>query len=437
MEEKLYEMRSNRTIIIVTLLLVTMTFRSPYTALAQSESPPNSSGLSPYWSPDVSRWESFILSAAEERNLDPDLIAAVIWKESLGRAWERGPVGAVGLMGVMPFDWRPSVNELQNPWTNIAWGSRALAHTIRDGQGDLYYALAAYNGGWDKIHLRVTRSYAADVLNHYTRAVAMRYGLPSDGDWVAIFATEGAPDPNTITVIGPQRPLARYTARPWVQANIPTVPVGIPPHSTVITCVDEYGVEYQVNVWLVAADTSPIVSSAVQTFSFPSPVDSEESEHDIPHTPTPTVPPIAAPTSVAPNAAPTQPPSPINTPTPMPTVTAVVPTLAPTLQTPPLTPTLTTTQTAQQTPCSGGPVRLSAWDLGKEWTADGWGVTIFVQGHGGDCMYTYAWEGEIKGGPMSDSMTFTVYRIGRYTIMGTASVTSADETAKTGLLLKP
>ncbi len=424
-------MRSNRTIIIITLLTVTMAFVSPYTALAQSEIPPDSSGLSPYWSPDVSRWEPFILSTAEERNLDPDLIAAVIWKESLGRAWERGPVGAVGLMGVMPFDWRPSVDELQNPWTNIAWGTRALAHTIRDGQGDLYYALAAYNGGWDKIHLRVTRGYAADVLNHYSRAVAMRYGLPSDGDWVAIFATKGAPDPNTITVIGPQRPLARYTARPWIQANIPTVPVGIPSPSTVITCVDEYGIEYQVNVWLVTADTQvdlfppAIMPSAAQTFSLPPPTDSEKSEHDIPPT-------------LSPTAAPTQPPAPINTPTPIPVVTAVVPTLTPTLQTPPLTTTLTTTQTAQQTPCSGGPVRLSAWDLDREWTADGWGATIFVQGHGGDCMYTYAWEGEVKGGPMSGPMTFKVYRTDRNAIlMGTASVTSVGETAEVGLFLKP
>jgi hypothetical protein len=166
-------MQPGRTIIAVTLLTVIMAFLFPYTVLAQSKSPPDSSGISPYWNPDVGRWESFILLAAAERNMDPDLIAAVIWKESLGRAWERGPVGAVGLMGLMPFEWRPSAEELQNPWTNVAWGARALAHTIRDGKGDLYYALAAYNGGWEKIHLRVTRGYATDVLSHYARAVAV------------------------------------------------------------------------------------------------------------------------------------------------------------------------------------------------------------------------------------------------------------------------
>jgi hypothetical protein len=172
-------------------------------------------------------------------------------------------------MGVMPFEWRPSEDELENPWVNIAWGTRALAHTIRDGKGDLFYALAAYNGGWEKIHRRATRNYAADVLRHYVRAVAMRYELPIDGNWIAVFAVEGAPSPKTITVVGPERPLARYTERPWVQADIPTVPAGVPPHSTVITCVDEQGIEYQVNAWLVAADGSPLSQTSSQATSLP------------------------------------------------------------------------------------------------------------------------------------------------------------------------
>jgi hypothetical protein len=214
-----------------------------------------------------------ILKYAEERSLDPDLVAAVIWKESRGIATARGPVGAVGLMGLMPFDWRPSAKELENPWTNLSWGARALAHTIRDGKGDVYYALAAYNGGWNQIHLRVTRRYATEVLGDYSRAVAMRYGLPEDGNWIAILAVEGMPGQNTITALGPQRPLARYTERPWIQADIPTVPVGVPPHSTVITFVDERGVEGSVYIWLVAEDGSPLMpseTSAVSSSSYAS-----------------------------------------------------------------------------------------------------------------------------------------------------------------------
>jgi hypothetical protein len=65
-------------------------------------------------------------------------------------------------------------------------------------------------------------------------------------------------------------------------------------------------------------------------------------------------------------------------------------------------------------------------------------ATIFVQGHGGDCMYTYTWEGEIKGGPMPGSMTFEIYTTDHEAvIMGTAAVTSAGETVEVGLFLKP
>ena len=251
-------MRFWRLALTSTLLTMMTVPLSPPHTLAQGGGSADDPALSPYWDPAVSRWEPIILQYAQQRGLDPDLIAAVIWKESLGEAKERGPAGAVGLMGLMPFPWRPSPEELENPWTNLFWGARALAHTIRDGGGDLFYSLAAYNGGWDRIHRPSTRRYAADVLGDYARAVARRYGLPAEGDWVAIFAVEGPPGPNTITVLGPHRPLARYTERPWNRPDIPAVPVGVPPHAVAITFVDEQGVECRVNVWLVAADGSPL-----------------------------------------------------------------------------------------------------------------------------------------------------------------------------------
>jgi len=244
-----------RPILAAALLAAITTSISPCSALAESADDPI---LSPYWHDDVIRWEPIVTHYAQERNLDPDLIAAVIWKESLGRSWEYSVVGAVGLMGLMPFDWRPSAEELENPWTNVSWGARALAHTIQAGKGDLFYSLAAYNGGWGQIHLRVTRRYATEVLGDYVRAVAVRNELPADGEWVAILAVEGSSGPQTITVIGPQRPLARYTERPCVQPGIPAVPPDAPPQATAITFVDERGVECRVNLWLVTKDGSPI-----------------------------------------------------------------------------------------------------------------------------------------------------------------------------------
>jgi hypothetical protein len=262
-------MRRWHSALAVAFLAAATVSAFPYPALAQGMGPSDDPCLSPYWDPDVSRWEPIILQYAQQRDLDPDLVASVIWKESLGRPRGRGPAGAVGLMGVMPFEWRPSAEELENPWTNLYWGARALAHTIRDGDGDLYYSLAAYNGGWEKIHRPATRRYATAVLDHYTRAIAARYELPTDGNWIAIFAVEGTSGPSTITVLGPQRPLARYTERRWVQADIPTVPVDVTPHATAITFVDDRGVECRVNVWLTTEDGIPLAFPAVQTTYFP------------------------------------------------------------------------------------------------------------------------------------------------------------------------
>lgn len=508
-------MRLWRLILAVALLTATTVLTVPYPALAQSESPPDEPALSPYWDSAVTRWDSIILRYASQRNMDPDLIAAVIWKESMGRAWERGPAGAIGLMMIMPFPWRPSAEELANPWTNVLCGTRTLAQIIGDGNGDLYYALAAYNGSWERIHRGSTRRYAASVLDHYTRAIAMQYGLPADGEWVAIVAAEGTPGPQTITVLGPQRPLARYTERPWIQADIPAIPAGTPPHATAITYVDERGVECRVNVWLVAEDGSPFVPPAKQTaFSLP-PAGYEraniEAQAPTPtltivptSTPIPTTTPSAAlnqpPT---PSAAPAQPSAPTNTPTPATTITAVVSadgaglhpfpdawwrpsqtllagtvlecighnpsfskwvyvrtvdgastgwiqtldlkidsefsglprviplsTLTLTSHTSPLTPTLSTE-------CAGGPLGLNSWDVSKVRTEHGWTATIFVEGYGGDCVYTYGWEGEIKGGPMSGSTTFEVsVKDSASAIVGTVSVTSAGETVKAGLHIK-
>ncbi len=256
-------MRPCRPCFAAVFLAATIVLLFCYPALAQNGSSPGEPRLSPYWPPAVSQWEPIILQYAQARSLDPDLIAAVIWKESLGRANARSVVGAVGLMGLMPFSWRPTPEQLQDPSTNLFWGARALAHTIRDGNGDLYYSLAAYNGGWEQIHLRVTRRYATEILDCYTRAVAARHGLPEDGDWIAIIAVEGMPGPTTVTVLGPRRPLARYTERPC-DAIVPGVPVGVPPHTTAITFVNAQGVECRVNVWLAAANGSPLMPPAAR-----------------------------------------------------------------------------------------------------------------------------------------------------------------------------
>lgn len=207
--------------------------------------------LSPYWPTAVRRWEPFILTEAERRGVDPDLIAAVIWKESNGLAYRRGPAGGAGLMMVMPkeagFAWRPTAEQLMIPEVNLFWGVRALSIIIRQSGGDLFQALAAYNGGWEQVDLRVTQRYAGAVLLEYAKAVAVRNGLPPNGYWVATVAALHSPD--VLTVIGPQRELGRYPDCP-IMAVVPDAHVEGPPTAVAFWPPDGVDLGSSVGIWI-------------------------------------------------------------------------------------------------------------------------------------------------------------------------------------------
>ena len=86
--------------------------------------------------------------------------------------------------------------------------------------------------------------------------------------------------------------------------------------------------------------------------------------------------------------------------------------------------------------CAEGPLRLEAWPLDSVWTSGGWKVTIYARAYGGDCRYTYAWEHQPLGSPTSGPVTFDVKtRTGA--MVGEVSVTSAGQSAKRGLYVRP
>ncbi|MEW5988089.1 MAG: transglycosylase SLT domain-containing protein [Chloroflexota bacterium] len=140
--------------------------------------------LSPVWRNNVRRWAVPITAVARDYGLDPDLIAAVINVESNGNEEVISRAGAVGLMGVMPagpgLEWRPAPEELTIPTMNLRWGVSILVDILRQSGGDLYAALAAYNGGWAQVNSQTPQEYAAQVLNDYGRAVAARSGVSPD-----------------------------------------------------------------------------------------------------------------------------------------------------------------------------------------------------------------------------------------------------------------
>lgn len=238
---------------VTAAVIVTLFSAQPVLARQPAQIPTAQASLSPYWPEAVQQWEDLIVQYAVERGLDPDLVAALIWKESRGRADARSPAGAVGLTMVMPYEagftWRPRAAALLDPETNVAWGTRTLATVIRQSQGDVHSALAAYNGGWERVHNAVPQNYTAEVLSEYASAVAARCGLPLSGHWVATIALVDVQARSVLTVLGPQRPLTRYSVSN-VAARIPDVVVTGAPTALVFSPPDGRGLSSQVGIWI-------------------------------------------------------------------------------------------------------------------------------------------------------------------------------------------
>lgn len=112
--------------------------------------------------------------------LDPLLVAGVIAVESSFRNHAVSPVGAVGLMQVMPATgaWfgekigQPGVrrDDLFDPELNVRLGVRYLAYLL-ERFGRLDHALVAYNAGPTKARRVLAGPAAADWLDGYPRKV--------------------------------------------------------------------------------------------------------------------------------------------------------------------------------------------------------------------------------------------------------------------------
>lgn len=102
------------------------------------------------------RHDDIIRQQAEEKNLDPALIAAVIYRESRFRPRESS-AGALGLMQLLPDTAhfiagktggsKFTTEDLATPQVNIAYGAWYLRYLLDQFDGDEVTALAAYNGG--------------------------------------------------------------------------------------------------------------------------------------------------------------------------------------------------------------------------------------------------------------------------------------------------
>ena len=106
------------------------------------------------------RHDDIIRQQANDKNLDPALIAGVIYVESRFRD-QTSHAGAKGLMQIMPgtADYIAHKSggtefeqgDLADPQINIAYGSWYLRYLLEHYHGNTVLALAAYNAGEGKV----------------------------------------------------------------------------------------------------------------------------------------------------------------------------------------------------------------------------------------------------------------------------------------------
>lgn len=159
-------------------------------------------------------YEESLVAGASSEGLDSSLVAALIWQESAFDSDARSPVGARGLMQIMPRTGselarrlgirRLPPQQLDVPANNLKLGAIYLDDMIDRFGGRVERALAAYNAGptrvvrWtagprvipaeefiESIPFTETRNYVMNILSH-SEHYRRLYSLP------------GKPDPQTM-----------------------------------------------------------------------------------------------------------------------------------------------------------------------------------------------------------------------------------------------
>lgn len=127
-----------------------------------------------------------VLAAARKYDLSPLLLDAVARQESGYRVNAVSPVGALGVMQLMPATARMlGVRNPLDPHANIEGGARYLRSLLDRFDGNLSFALAAYNAGPRRVErargvprIAETQNYVTKILARLTQsAVGARPGF--------------------------------------------------------------------------------------------------------------------------------------------------------------------------------------------------------------------------------------------------------------------
>ncbi len=139
----------------------------------------------PSYSRNKNAFDHIIRQAAQTHGVSEGLIKAVMHTESGFNVNARSPVGAQGLMQLMPATARRfNVSNAYDPQQNINAGAKYLAWLMKRFNGNTSLALAGYNAGEGNVQkyggippFRETQDYVRRVSSRYSNLYAGRINI--------------------------------------------------------------------------------------------------------------------------------------------------------------------------------------------------------------------------------------------------------------------
>jgi len=130
------------------------------------------------WTTGRPSLDGLIRETASRHSLDPYLIFCVMEQESQFKPRAVSPVGARGLMQLMPGTARRfGVRKIFDPAQNLDGGARYLKELVRMFGGRLDLVLASYNAGEGAVMKYGQRVPPYAETRNYVRRISARYGV--------------------------------------------------------------------------------------------------------------------------------------------------------------------------------------------------------------------------------------------------------------------